>query len=96
MTQDNQSSLKEALKAMIEHYKLKGKLNQNRIKTAWAKLMGPTINNYTRDIRLSGNKLYLSIESAPLRQELSMGKDKIAKMLNEYLEEDCIQEVIVR
>ena len=93
---NNEMTLKEALKAMIDHYRLKGKLNQNRIKSLWAQLMGPSIAGYTKEIRLQRNKLYLTIESAPLRQELSYGKDKIRKMLNEELGEEYIEEVIIR
>ncbi|MCB0550997.1 MAG: DUF721 domain-containing protein [Phaeodactylibacter sp.] len=93
---NNEMTLKEALKAMIDHYRLKGKLNQNRIKSLWAQLMGPSIAGYTKEIRLHRNKLYLTIESAPLRQELSYGKDKIRKMLNEELGEEYIEEVIIR
>ncbi len=92
----NEQSLKDALRAMLEQYRLNGKLNQTRIKIAWARLMGPSIAGYTRDIRVSRNKLFITIESASLRQELSYGKDKIKKLLNEELGEEYIQEVIIR
>ena len=93
---NNEVTLKEALKAMIEHYRLKGKLNQNRIKSLWAQLMGPSIAGYTKEIRVYKNKLYITIESAALRQELSYGRKKIKKMLNEELGEEYIEEVIIR
>ncbi len=92
----NEFTLKEALRAMIDQYRLRGKLNQNRIQNLWEKLMGPSIAGYTREIRLANNKLYLTIESAALRQELSYGKDKIKKILNEELGEEYIREVIIR
>ncbi|MCB9297795.1 MAG: DUF721 domain-containing protein [Lewinellaceae bacterium] len=89
-------TLKQALQAMIEHYRLRGKLNQSRIKSLWAQLMGPSIAGYTKEIRLSKNKLYITIESAPLRQELSYGREKIRKMLNEKLGGEYIEEVVIR
>ena len=36
----NQVSLKEALKEMLEVYRLKAKLNQTKINAVWTKLMG--------------------------------------------------------
>ncbi|MCR9102233.1 MAG: DUF721 domain-containing protein [bacterium] len=93
---NNQTTLKEALKAMLEHYKLKGKLNQSRIRHQWEEMMGPSIANYTRDIKLYKGKLFIIIDSAPLRQELSYGKEKIKRLLNEQLGEEAIQEVIIR
>ena len=73
----NQVSLKDALKEMLEVYRLKAKLNQTKINAVWIKLMGTSINKYTREIKLRRNKLYITIESASLRQELSYGKEKI-------------------
>lgn len=93
---NNEITLKEALKAMVEQYRLKGKLTQNKVKSLWARLMGPSIAGYTREIRLHKNKLYLTIDSAPLREELTYGREKIRKMLNEELGEEYIEEVIIR
>lgn len=92
----NQVSLKDALKEMLEVYRLKAKLNQTKINAVWIKLMGTSINKYTREIKLRRNKLYITIESASLRQELSYGKEKIIKIINEELGEDYIEDVIIR
>lgn len=93
---NNQTTLKEALKAMLDHYKLKGKLNQSKIRHHWEEMMGPSIAGYTRDIKLYKGKLFIIIDSAPLRQELTYGKDKIRRLLNEELGEEAIKEVIIR
>ena len=58
--------------------------------------MGTVVNNYTTEIKLRRKKLYVSISSAPLRQELSYGKEKIIKMFNEELGGDYIEDVIIR
>lgn len=96
MKKTNEQSLKDVLKNLVETYRLKSKLNQTRISTIWEKLMGKSISTYTKEIKVRKNKLYLTIESAPLRQELSFGKDKIRNMLNEELGEEYIHEVIIR
>jgi predicted nucleic acid-binding Zn ribbon protein len=93
---NNEMSLKEALKAMLEQYRLKGKLNQSRIRNQWERMMGPSIAGYTRDIKLYRGKLFITIESAALRQELSYGKEKIKRNLNEELGEEAIKEVVIR
>ncbi len=89
-------SLKDALKAMLEQYRLKGKLNQSRIRSKWEEMMGPTIAGYTTDIKLYKGKLFITINSAALRQELSYGKEKIQRLLNEELGEEAVQEVVIR
>lgn len=81
---------------MVDTYKLRSKLNQAKIKSMWVDLMGPSINRYTTDVKIRAKKLYVTIQSATLRQELSMGKEKIRKLINEELGEEYIQEVIIR
>ncbi|NUO02112.1 MAG: DUF721 domain-containing protein [Saprospiraceae bacterium] len=93
---NNETSLKEALKAMIEAYRLKPHLHQTQIKGLWAEKMGPTIAAYTTEIKLYRKKLFLTITSASLKQELAFGKDKIRDMLNEALGEDAIEDVVIR
>ena len=94
--ENNELTLKEALQAMVESYRLKPKLNQSRIKSIWEKLMGPTIAGYTADLRIRGKKLYVTIESASLRQELSYGREKLKKMINEELGEEYLKDVVIR
>ena len=96
MKNTNEQSLKKVLKEMVETYRLKARLNQTKIQKLWEKLMGRSIATYTTDIKLRKNKLYLTIESAPLKQELSFGKEKITKLLNDELGEDYIDDVIIR
>ena len=95
MKRHNDQKLGEVLKEMMNSKKLKPKLNQVKVKSLWETMMGPSINKYTRQLSLKRNKLYVSIDSAPLKQELSYGKEKIKKMLNEELGEEYIKEVII-
>ena len=96
MSKHNETNLKAAIEAMLEMYKLKGKYEQTRIKQLWPRLMGPVIAQYTTDLRVMHNKLFVTISSAPLKQELSMGGDKICRLINETLGEDYLTEVVIR
>ena len=51
---------------------------------------------YTTDLNIRGKKLYVSINSSSLKQELSMGREKIKKIINEELGEEYIEDVIIR
>ena len=96
MRNANEQSLKQVLKDMVETYRLKARLNQSKIRTIWEKLMGKAISKYTKEIKLRKSKLYLTIESASLKQELSFGKDQIAQLINTELGENCVEEVIIK
>ncbi|MEM8908872.1 MAG: DUF721 domain-containing protein [Bacteroidota bacterium] len=95
MKRHNDQKLKDVLKEMVNSKKLKPKLHQTKIKATWEEMMGPSISKYTTQISVRRQKLYLTISSAPLKQELSFGKEKIRKMMNETLGEEYIEEVII-
>jgi hypothetical protein len=52
------------------------------------------ISNRTSKIFIKNKKLYVQINSAPLKNELSMSKSKILEMLNRDVSADVVEEVI--
>lgn len=96
MEEARQTSLKEVLKDVVETYRLKNRLHQTKIQSAWHALMGSSISKHTTDLKIRKNKLFITIESAPLRQELSFGRDKIRRLLNQELGEEYLEDVIIR
>ncbi|HEX8562949.1 MAG TPA: DUF721 domain-containing protein [Flavobacterium sp.] len=92
----NESPIGEVLKEIIEQNKLQGGIDQVSVADAWRNLMGNGVNTYTRNIALKGSTLYVELSSAVLREELSYGKDKIVKMINEELRRDVVREVVLR
>ena len=96
MKKKNDLSLQEAMQDMLREYKLTPQLNETRVKMLWEKLMGKTISTYTSNISVRKNVLYLTILSAPLKHELSFGKEKIKSLLNEEMGEEYIKEVVIR
>ncbi len=96
MRKANEQSVKEVLKELLDAYRLKPKLDETRIRDAWATVMGAAIARYTQEIRLRRGKLTVVISSSVLRQELHFGRDKIRTNMNEALGEELIKEVEVR
>lgn len=92
----NESSISDILKEIIEANKLDKGLNQISVADAWKNLMGNGVNNYTRNILLKGSTLYVELTSSVLREELSYGKDKIIKMINEELGREVVKDVVLK
>ena len=95
MRQKNEQTLQEVLKLMLDELRLSTRLNETRVKSLWEKRMGKTVATYTANIAVRKNVLYLTILSAPLKQELSFAKDKIRNLLNEELGEEFNREVVI-
>ncbi len=93
---NNESTIGDVLKEIIQVNKLQPGIDQIAVKEAWKALMGNGVNSYTRNIILKGSTLYVELTSSVLREELSFGKDKIIKMINEELRRDVVKEVVLR
>jgi len=88
-------SIKDLMKDVIKENKLTKGMLQLSVKEAWAKLMGVGVVSYTNNIELHGKTLIVNLKSSVLREELSYGKEKIIRMMNEELGTNLISKLIL-
>lgn len=88
-------SIEDLMKNVIKENKLTKGLNQMNVKDVWAKLMGNGVVSYTDSVQLQNKTLIVKLKSSVLREELSYGKEKIIKMLNEELGEELITKLML-
>ena len=89
-------NMKEALSAFIQKNNLQGGMDKIDVKTAWSRLMGNGVNNYTTDVELRNGTLFVALSSSVLREELSLGKTKIITMINEELGKELVKKLVLR
>ena len=92
----NEGSIADVLKQFIEVNKLQVGMDKIDVEDAWKSLMGNGVNSYTKEVVLKGSTLYVALTSAVLREELSYGKQKIIKMINDELGKEVVKDVIFR
>ena len=88
-------SISDLMKDVIKENKLTKGMNQISVEEAWAKLMGNGVVSYTSKVELTGKTLVVKLKSSVLREELSYGKEKIIKMMNEELGEELIAKIML-
>ncbi len=93
---NEESPIGDVLKQFISQNKLEAGMDVVNVRDAWKNLMGNGVNNYTTEIQLKGSTLYVALSSAVLREELSYGKDKIIRMINEELRKDLVTNLVLR
>lgn len=96
MRRSNDQSLKEAIKHLLNAYKLKGKILETRLLGEWENLVGNTVARYTEDLYIREKKLYIKVSNATIRQELLYSKDELLKQLNAFAGENALEDIIVR
>ncbi|WP_396210061.1 DUF721 domain-containing protein [Flavobacterium sp.] len=93
---NEENSIADVLKQFIVQNKLESGIDVVNVREAWQNVMGNGVNNYTTEIQLKGSTLYVALSSAVLREELSYGKDKIIKMINEEVQKELVTHLILR
>ena len=93
---NEESPIGDVLKQFISQNKLEAGMDIVNVRDAWKNVMGSGVNNYTTEIQLKGSTLYVALSSAVLREELSYGKEKIIKMINEEIRKELVKSLILR
>ena len=87
------SSLKDAINSMMESYKIKGKFDANRLIGSWESLMGAPIAKRTEKIFIKERVLFVKLNSAPLRQELTIAKSKVLEIIHRNFDKELVNDV---
>ncbi len=89
----NDKPIKEVLQDFVQQKKINPGYYNAKILLIWKEKMGLSINQYTRSIKFYNGKLYLVIDSAPLKHELLLNKQKLIDLLNKELGTDIITDI---
>ena len=89
-------SIGKVLDQIVNSEALKTGITNTRVKDLWFELLGSHMTNYTDKVLLKGNTVIVSLNNAALREELSYGKEKIRKMMNEELGSEVLKKIILR
>lgn len=93
--QRNEFNLRDAMSKMIDDNGMRRQFNELEIKRAWDDVGGLMITKHTKSLRLQRKKVWVKIDSAPLRQELSYRKDDLLQKMNERLGRSFIEDIII-
>ena len=91
----NDKAIRDVLKDFAKQNKITPGFYNSKVNLIWKTKMGTTINNYTRKVSLAKGTLYLKIDSAPLKSELLMSKQKIIDLINSEMKSDIVKKVVI-
>lgn len=96
MKKSNEQGIGDVMKQLFKSYHLDEKMHEVQIKELWEKIMGKSIKNYTTGIYLRNGILTITLDSAPLRQDLQFTKADIIRRVNEELGERVVKDMVIR
>lgn len=94
MKKSNEILLKDAISAFLKDNKLSDKLLETKIISAWELVTGRLVARHTEQLYISNRVLFVKVDLAALRQELSYQKSKILHDLNEAAGAQVIVDIV--
>ena len=92
----NTQKLGDAIKEMLRLEGIDEKIDEHLLVRSWEKTVGPLISKHTTEIFISGKRLFVKVDSSPLKQELQYSKTKLMKDLNELVGKVVIEEIVLK
>lgn len=97
MKRVNAQSIGEILREFFtQNPEIGRRLDEVRVVHAWREVLGPGVAQATREAYVRGATLHVVLDSAVLRSELMMWRDRLVCTLNERVGTDVIQEIRFR
>ena len=94
MKRDNNKPLGDILQQLFKAYGWTDKMDGVRITNSWEKVVGSIFAKHTTNMFVKNRKLYVYIDSAPLRNQLYMERTEIADKLNFEIGKKVITEIV--
>ena len=91
----NNSEIKNLLNKFLKKNKLEKGLLDLEVKKVWHELMENGVSNYTTDVSLKNKTLYIKLSSPALKEELSYGKEKLIKLINERFKKTIVEKIVL-
>ena len=96
MKQKTPQLLSAVLNEVLKQQNLDTKLNETRLLEAWEKIMGKSINTYTKGKYVNNKILFVHVTSAVLRNDLIMSRCKLRDKLNAEVGAAVITDIVFK
>lgn len=95
MHDDNLKKINRVLGEFYQENKLQNGLLEVDVANACKDALGSNLLQYVNDISYQNGTLKLALSSASLRQELAMGKEKMAELINNQFGTAVVKKVVL-
>ncbi len=93
MKKSNEILLKDAIEAFLKDNNLQTKLNETKLIGAWEEVTGKLISRHTNQMYVKDRTLFVKVDSAALREELTYQRSKLVKKLNSAAGFEVIEDI---
>jgi len=86
--------MESAFKELLKTYRLEDKFQEKSLIHSWPEIVGPTISSRTTSVYIKEKKLFVKLNSGPIKKELMMNKQKVIHLIEERFGKEIIEDLI--
>ena len=91
----NDRPLRDVVQEFLKKYRLEDHLEETKLVDHWPGVCGPMIASHT-SVKVRDKTLFVTVDSAALRQELMFMKETLISKLNKAAERELIRDIVFR
>ena len=88
--------IKNIIESFVEQDSISDGIFNIKIQKAWENAVEKKILDYTKEIYVKGDILYIKVSNPILKQEILYSKQKVINLINEELEKDLIKKIVLK
>ena len=93
---NNLVKLGDAIDQLFKQEKLDVKISQFTIKNGWKDIVGEVIAKSTTEIFFNEKIIFVNLNSAALKHELSFRKEEMIANINKYCGYKLVEQIVIR
>ncbi|MBM3452517.1 MAG: DUF721 domain-containing protein [Bacteroidetes bacterium] len=90
---DDEKPLGQIVSKIIKAYGLEKRMKEMDVLNGWSEMMGIAVSNRTTNLKINNRILYITMDSAVMREELLNGKQIILQRVNDFAGEKIIDDI---
>ena len=88
--------IKNIIESFVEQDNISDGIFNIKIQKAWENAVEKKILDYTKEIYVKGDILYIKVSNPILKQEILYSRQKVINLINEELEKDLIKKIVLK
>ena len=88
--------IKNIIESFVEQDSISDGIFNIKIQKAWENAVEKKILDYTKEIYVKGEILYIKVSNPILKQEILYSRQKVINLINEELEKDLIKKIVLK
>ena len=88
--------IKNIIESFVEQDSISHGIFNIKIQKAWENAVEKKILDYTKEIYVKGDILYIKVSNPILKQEILYSRQKVINLINEELEKDLIKKIVLK